>query len=94
MKDILFNTNGDLDLSSGDLRYGEATQQHMRDILLARKGDYRLAPSATVGLFDYLDGEEPDLMYSEIRKRFAQDGLVVVKISANDKLNIDAHYNS
>jgi hypothetical protein len=94
-QDLLFTPNGDLDLGSNDLRYGESTDQHQRDILLARKGDYKMAPTVGVGVLDYLLDHTPDEMQRDIRQQFYQDGMTVNKITfLNGLLTLDAPYAS
>jgi len=93
MQDILENTDGGLIWENGDISWGEASQQHQRDILLARKGEYRLAPSATVGIADFLQDDNPDEMNRDIRRRFAQDGLTISSMKIlNGSIQIDAKY--
>ena len=94
-EDILFTTDGDLDMSVNDLQYGESTDQHQRDILLARKGDYKMAPTVGVGLMDYLLDHTPDEMQREIRQQLYQDGMEVNQITfSNGLLTLDAPYAS
>jgi hypothetical protein len=99
MTDWLDDATGDLlltgDASNYDISTGGSTQQPERDLLLARKGDYRLNPDIGVGLQDFLNDENPDALYRSIRSQLAQDGMVVdsVHITQN-KLHIDAHYTN
>ena len=95
MKDILFATDGDIDFTGGDLHWGESTGQHMRDILLANKNEYRTSPSSTVGIQNYLGDENPDDLNKDIRVQFAKDGMEInyLKI-VNGKAQIDANYRN
>lgn len=92
--DILDDTNGDIDFTNGDISYGESTKQHQRDILFARKGDYKSAPAVGVGIEDYVKDENPQDMLPEIRRQYTKDGQTVNKLqlSADGKLNINANY--
>jgi hypothetical protein len=94
MKDNLLNATGDVDLSSGDIAYGEATEQHQRDILIARQGDYRLDPIVGVGVADYLLDEQPDRLLAEIRRQYSLDGMEIKKleITPDKKIALNAHY--
>ncbi|HLZ86507.1 MAG TPA: hypothetical protein VKQ52_04690 [Puia sp.] len=94
-QDIVFASDGDIDFSANDLQYGESTAQHQRDILLARKGDYKMSPTVGVGIMDYLLDHTPDEMQREIRQQLYQDGMDVNKITySNGLLTIDAPYAS
>lgn len=94
-EDILFTSDGDIDFSYNDIQYNESTCQHQRDILLARKGDYKLSPTVGVGIMDYVLDHTPDEMQREIRRQLFQDGMQVNKITyLNGILTIDAPYVS
>ena len=80
MTDIKCTGFGDIDLSTGDIIWADGTLEHQRDIMLARKGDYRTSPTVGVGAEDYLDDERPDDLYREIRTQLAQDGMTVIKV--------------
>lgn len=95
--DILETADGDIDFSSGDIVYTESTQQHERDLLYARKGDYKAAPGVGVGVENYLKDERAADMLPEIRRQFTNDGMTVrsLKLTSNgDKgtVTIDASY--
>lgn len=97
MQDILDDTDGDLLLvyndNAFDISFGESTEQHQKDLLLARRGDYRISPNVGVGLKDFLNDENPDELYRAIRTQFAQDGMKLNSIQiVNTKINIDAYY--
>jgi hypothetical protein len=91
--DIMEDENEDILWVNGDLVIGDATGQHMRDILAARPGSYRLAPTATIGLPDYLNEDGVDDLTLQIRRKFAQDGLSISNLTiVNGKLDINAVY--
>jgi hypothetical protein len=94
MYDILDDREtGELAWVNDDLVWGESTQQHGRDILLARPGDYRQAPTATVGLPDYLEDDQPDELTRAIRVCYARDGMTIDYLTINNgNIEIDAHY--
>ena len=86
-------TTGDIDLSSGDVRFGESTRQHQRDILAAHKGDFKTAPGVGVGLETFLRDENTADLAREIRTQMAKDGMTVNGLSfSENKLTLDANY--
>lgn len=92
-RDIQQDENGDILLVNGDIKWGEATGQHMHDLLRSRMGDNRTAPTVGVASDDYMDDETPDDWFRAIRTQFARDGMKVKSIRiAGGKLEIDAHY--
>ena len=88
------STTGDLVMVAGDIRHVESTRQHQNDILLARKGEYRLNPTGTVGIADYLEDETPEDLQREIRVQLGRDGQKVNKImlTGNGAITISAGY--
>jgi len=95
MTDILFTENGDLLFTNGDISYGESTRQHQRDILLARPGDYKHAPDATIGIAREINDDDADQMLASILAKFRKDGMTVKKLNyTNGVLDINATYGS
>lgn len=97
MLDILQTNAGDIllkDTGAGwDIVWGSSDLQHQRDLLLQRKGDDAWHVEAGVGMEQFLKDEEPENLYSEIRKQFRADGMMVNKIGFDKgKLKIDAKY--
>ena len=93
--DIVQTETGDIDLSAGDLRYGESTAQHQRDILIAGQGDFKESPTVGVGSARYLNDNLPDDYLRQVRKQMQQDGMTVQRIAygADGELTIKAEYN-
>ena len=89
MIDIQHTSDGDLDLSTGDVLYGESTAQHQRDILLAGKGHYKEAPETGVGVMEYINDSDAGNLLRSIRKEFTRDGMKVTRLSMD---NIAAEY--
>lgn len=92
--DVLFNPDGDLDVSSGDIRYGESTAQHQRDLLIAGRGDYKEYPAVGVGTVRFLNDNLPEDYLREVSKAFQGDGMTVERISYDEDMNIvtEAYY--
>lgn len=93
MKDILLNTDLDLQFSNGDLVIGESTKQHQELLMLSKKGDWKENPTIGIGAPGFLKDEDYDGLLAEIKKEFERDGMVVRSVSYdNEKLNVDAYY--
>ena len=94
MTDIKHTDDGDLDLSTGDLRYVESDGQHQKDILLSHKGFYKEYPAIGVGIKDYINETNPEELLRTIKKEFASDGMKVTKVTltARGEIETDAHY--
>lgn len=94
MTDILSDINsGDLLFVAGDIAYGESTLQHQRDLLLARQGDYRYAPTVGIGVKDYEKEDDAETLLRAISQQFTQDGMNVLRVAfANNKISVDASY--
>jgi hypothetical protein len=93
MIDILQTVTGDLDMTGGDIHYGECTLMHQADILIARPGEYRLNINGTVGIEDYLDDETPDDLQNKIKIKIAADGMKVNSVvGADGKYKLNASY--
>lgn len=97
MKDYKQQTDGDLDLSTGDLLVAESTWQHQRDLLLSDKGHIRQKAEVGVGAVNYLMDNDPEGLLRATRKEFTADGMKVAKVAfsetAND-LNVEARYEN
>lgn len=93
MTDIQFGETGDLLFVDGDISYGESTKQHQRDILLAKPGDYKHAPDATMGINRELKDDDVDEMLGNILVKFRKDGMTFKKLDyKNGVLEINASY--
>jgi len=93
MKDILLDENGDMLCANGDIVTGVSDMQHQRLLLEWGKGVLKEYPTATVGIFNYLEAEDSAAMLREIRQRFTDDGMNIQKIDFTEgKLTINAVY--
>lgn len=86
MIDIQHTSNGDIDLTSGDLLYTESTAQHQRDILISGKGHYKESPETGVDVMEYVNDNEPEKLLRSIRKEFTRDGMKVKKVSMDNTI--------
>lgn len=93
MKDILLNSDFDLDVADGDLVVGESTTQHQQLLLLTNKGDWKENPLIGVGASGFLKDEDESGLLQEIRIQFEKDGMEVNNISIESgEIKIDAQY--
>ena len=95
MQDFRQDTNGDIDLTGGDIHLVESTVAHQRDLLFTGMGELKHSPTAGAGVHDFINDETPEAMLRMVRRKFIQDGQTVksVKIDTNGQLVIDAYYD-
>lgn len=92
-RDILQTADGDIKLVDGDIVWGDASEQHQKDLLEARHGDIRTRPDVGVGIEDFLSDDNPDDLYRRIRVEYAADGLKIKSLKIdNGKIVVDADY--
>lgn len=95
MEDIRQTTDGDIDLSAGDIVMTESTRQHQRDLLLAVKGGNKEFPNVGVCAVDHLHGGDSLALLRACRKECARDGMKVNEVAyRNGELIIDAAYEN
>lgn len=95
MRDFKQKIDGDIDLSSGDIVWGESTRQHQRDIILTHPGELKHALDSGVGVDDFINDDNPDELLRKTRQEFIKDGQKVTKISFNNgTINTEAYYAS
>ncbi|WP_346237771.1 hypothetical protein ABDK00_001675 [Niabella insulamsoli] len=96
MIDLLLNTDNDLQIANDDVVKGISDLQHQELIIICQKGEFKESPLATVGIVNYLRGEDIPGMLHEVRTRFVNDGIAVRSISydeSNGDLKYDASYS-
>jgi hypothetical protein len=90
-------TTGDLRIEDGDFVTGESTAQHIRDLLITQKGQYRLHPDAGIGIDNFLNEDlNKDELEAAIQAGITNDGASITRLvihTAND-FDIVANYNS
>lgn len=85
--DMILDDDNDLVVKNGDWLIGESTEQHLKVILIANKGEFRDAPFFGVGLNNYLKGDGQQVaLKREIEKMMTLDGMQVNKIQVSDSL--------
>jgi hypothetical protein len=97
VNDFLSGEDGDAIIENGDLKIGESTLQHQRDLLLANKGEYRQNPTIGVGLNNFIDDNFSSAEFNkEATLEFENDGMQVIKIVSKntEDIIIDAEYGS
>jgi hypothetical protein len=95
MIDYLNDENDDLMISGGDFVRGESNRQQQRKLLLAEPGEYKQAPTATVGLAGYLNDDDPSELLRDIRLKFSADGMKVQQLGfVGSELKVIADYGS
>ena len=81
MRDFKQLADGDIDLSGDDFVFVESTQQNLKDIVAARKGEMKHAPDRGVGIEDFLNDESPEDLLREIRRQINKDGARIVRLT-------------
>jgi len=96
MKDIKHTTDGDIDLSTGDLQWVEPTDQHQRDLLIMGPGESKEYPLDGVDSIKYLNDTDATLYLRTVKQQFTRDGMNVRSISmdVNGKMITDAEYET
>lgn len=95
MNDYLQLSDGDLDLSNGDLQITESTEQHQRDLLISDKGHIREKPEAGIGAINFMIDNNAEELFRATRKEFTADGMKVKKLRldpSTNNLEVQASY--
>lgn len=81
-------------MTGGDLQTGFADEQNQRVLLVSEKGAFKQFPGVGVGLFSFLENDDPAALFSEIRRQFTADGMAINRMTylGAGKINIDASY--
>lgn len=96
-RDYSLDESGDLKISGGDFFVSESEAQHLQDIILSHKGEWRQHPLCGVGLSFYLNAPSTLSVISELKKEIHSnlkaDGFTVRKcdVSEDFTLTIDAN---
>jgi hypothetical protein len=93
--DIKYTKTGDLDLSSGDIKYADGTEQHKLTTFLSGKGELKERPDLGVGVADYLMDENPSELLRECRRQCERIGIKVSRVLVeNGILKIVGEYGN
>lgn len=89
--DLLLDENYELRTENGDFVTGDSFKQEEALLLITGQGEWKENPLAGVGLFNYLNDENPETMKAEIKRQFKADGKKVKSIEfTNNEIRIDA----
>jgi len=97
-KDILMGADGDVSIINGDFNVGNSDEQHIEDILTARKGEYKNAPITGVDLFSFLNAPVTLVTRQKMEKEIAMQmkldnaSNISVDTSAQGDLKVVADY--
>lgn len=97
MRDFLQDTDGDIDLTNGDIVMGEATLQHQRDIVLTSPGALKHAPARGVGVEDYFNDDSKESLLRKIRQEVIKDGVKISSLAVNaatGRIEINGYYEA
>jgi hypothetical protein len=98
MKDLALIPDGginyDLAIADGDFVVTNTDAQCQEQLLRLSKGHIKQEPTVGVGIFDYIDDENPSAIVAEIRRQYQRDGMNIsqLQLDANLKLAIVAEY--
>lgn len=93
MKDILLNTDNDLQIANGDFVAGESLNQQVGLLLLLNKGELKQHPLTGVGIYDLINTESAIDIKKAVREQLKDDGLKLRALElTNNKLYITADY--
>lgn len=94
--DFLLGDDMDLTIVDGDFEWGESTEEHQRDILLATKGSFRQFPAMGAAIREqlYNDASYDDLRRT-IQMEMERDGMTVerLQIDPQGQLKLKARYH-
>lgn len=83
--DFLLGDDLDLSIKDGDFEFGESTEEHQRDILLATKGSIRQHPGLGVGIIqELLNDASADDLRRIIQAELESDGMSVKRLRVNE----------
>ncbi len=94
-RDIKYTSDGDIDISNGDISYTESTAQHQYDLLMSSPGDYKERPVVGVDAIKSVNDNDSLFFLRTVRKQMQSDGMTVRRVAFIDgELIIDADYEN
>lgn len=88
MKDILLDNDNDLKILNGDFVIGESLEQRQKLIVQSAKNDFKQFPEMGAGLEAFLDDDDSQALFAEIREQFKLDKMTLKSIGFDDEGNI------
>lgn len=80
-KDIITDSNGEIEILNGDIFINDSDSQHVEMILTADKGQFRQFPLIGVGIKKFSNGPlSPQFIKQSIKLQLESDGYNVRKI--------------
>jgi hypothetical protein len=90
VEDFLFDDDGDLGITAGDITTGPSDNQHLEDIMIASWGQFRQYPDLGVGLERFFMGNySKQFIRKEIRREVQSDNFVITDLEIDGNLNIN-----
>ena len=93
-RDYIYTDERDLLIKDGDFAVGEADNQHIENILLAEKGEYKHRPLVGIGIRRYLNGpmdyDARRRWKRKIKLQLQYDGFRNIEIDMNNSIQIAA----
>lgn len=88
--DYILDDNDDLIInSSGDFAEDDEGLQIQKDLFITSKNDWKENPTIGIGIEFYIDNEDPDSLYKEIREQYTKCGMKIKSIeNENGKIKI------
>lgn len=90
VEDFIFTDDGDLKIFNGDLSVEPSDNQHIQDIFLANKGQFRQYPTIGIGIESKLNGSTNiQFLRKQIRENLKFDNMTITTLNIDGALNID-----
>ena len=90
VEDFIFDSDGDIKIFNGDLAVEPSDNQHIQDIFLANKGQFRQFPTIGIGIESKLNGSTNiQFLRKQIRENLKFDNMTITKLNIDGALNID-----
>lgn len=83
MKDLKQTEDGDICIDGG-VQMTEPTEQHKYDILKASQGDFKQSPLVGVGLVNYVNSTNTQMLRRDISRQMQKDGIKVTEVDLKD----------
>lgn len=92
MTDLILDDDNDLRAAAGDLVAGDDLIQRQKVIAEATKNDFKQFPEMGVDVENYLEDEDPQALFAEIREQYRLDKMTLksIGIDKEGKIFIDA----